>query len=298
MQSFSSTDFGAASSPLSTESKNAQFRWLIIATLLTVVLSLIPYADILVYPIRLFVTLIHESGHALATVLTFGDVKGLTVSPDESGLTWSQGGFRPLISSAGYLGSMLFGAGLLLLAQRESYARNLLYACGALVFGVTFFFVNGSASWLIFLILALAVTLWIAASRPGFGKIARFGLGGASLALVLMLIAFWTVTGTLFSWAVGLFLGTAFLVLGHICRPAMAHFLVNFLAVQCCLNALVDLKVLFLLSTTTLQHSDAVNMQQMTGIPAVFWAIVWGIMALGILILVLWMIQYRGSKAS
>ena len=53
---------------------------------------------------------------------------------------------------------------------------------------------------------------------------------------------------------------------------------------QCCLNALYDLKTLFLISAITSQSSDAVNMQRLTFIPAMVWALLW----LGLSLVVLW----------
>ncbi len=57
------------------------------------------------YPFKLFVTTVHEACHALVTRLTGGNVQMISISPDESGLTLTSGGFRPLISMAGYLGT-------------------------------------------------------------------------------------------------------------------------------------------------------------------------------------------------
>jgi hypothetical protein len=50
--------------------------------------------------------------------------------------------------------------------------------------------------------------------------------------------------------------------------------------VQCCLNAFLDLRTLFLLSATTNVHSDAAAMAQMTFIPATFWAVAWMVVSL------------------
>jgi hypothetical protein len=60
---------------------------------------------------------------------------------------------------------------------------------------------------------------------------------------------------------------------------------VSFLAVQCVLNALFDLKTVFFLSSPFAPSvpTDAVNMASATGIPALFWAVIWIGLALGIL---------------
>ena len=71
----------------------------------------------LLVPFRLFVTLIHEFGHALAAVLTGGHVLEIMVRLDGSGLTLVEGGNLFITASAGYLGSSLFGAALLLAAD-------------------------------------------------------------------------------------------------------------------------------------------------------------------------------------
>ncbi|HWF88747.1 MAG TPA: M50 family metallopeptidase, partial [Pyrinomonadaceae bacterium] len=58
------------------------------------------------------------------------------------------------------------------------------------------------------------------------------------------------------------------------------------LAVQCVLNALFDLKTVFFLSSPLngmTVHTDAQNMAQFTGIPAIFWTVAWIAIALGIL---------------
>ena len=100
-----------------------QARTLLFAALLTIALWFIPYANIVTYPFRLFVTFIHEGGHAIASLLTGNAVRSLTVAPNASGLTetymTNAGLFtQTVISSAGYIGAMLFGALLLVLVRR------------------------------------------------------------------------------------------------------------------------------------------------------------------------------------
>ena len=74
--------------------------------------------SIITYPVRLFVTFVHEAGHSLAALLTGGNVQGFTVSPDGSGFAVTAGGNPALILPAGYLGAALFGSMLFFLANR------------------------------------------------------------------------------------------------------------------------------------------------------------------------------------
>ena len=72
----------------------------------------------LLWPVRLFVTFVHEAGHAIATLLTGGIVEGFTVLPDGQGYAQVGGGYRALSLPAGYLGAALFGSALFFLTSR------------------------------------------------------------------------------------------------------------------------------------------------------------------------------------
>ena len=77
--------------------------------------------EMLVYPLRLFVTYIHEASHALAALITGGQVQSFTVSPNGSGLAITAGGSSALILPAGYLGAALFGSLLFFLSNRAPH---------------------------------------------------------------------------------------------------------------------------------------------------------------------------------
>src|SRR5580765_482753 len=93
-----------------------QATLLLTAAVISIVLWFIPFAGIATYPFRIFVTFIHEGGHAIAALLTGNSVESLSVAMNASGETYtSQGGMisQIFVASAGYLGSMAFGAMLL-----------------------------------------------------------------------------------------------------------------------------------------------------------------------------------------
>jgi len=68
-------------------------------------------------PLKILIVLFHELSHALMTIVTGGEVVSMTLSGDQGGAVLSRGGNRFLTLSAGYLGSLLFGCGLYLLAR-------------------------------------------------------------------------------------------------------------------------------------------------------------------------------------
>src|SRR5947207_12587658 len=97
-----------------------QAATLLLAAVISIALWFIPFAEILIYPFRIFVTFIHEGGHAVAALLTGNSVQSLSVAMNASGETYTtQGGTcsRMLVSSAGYLGAMALGALLLALLR-------------------------------------------------------------------------------------------------------------------------------------------------------------------------------------
>ena len=93
-------------------------RGMLIASVLAIVLMFIPFASIVTYPCNLFVTLVHESSHALAAIATGGSVESITIRPDTSGLTLTRGGSRFITLCAGYTGATLFGVVLLVLLHQ------------------------------------------------------------------------------------------------------------------------------------------------------------------------------------
>jgi hypothetical protein len=224
-----------------------QAMTLLVAATISVLLWFIPYAEVVAYPFRIFVTFIHEGGHAIAALLTGNSVSSLSVATNSSGETYStQGGIisQILISSAGYVGSMAFGALLLTLIRKSVAARIVLLGSGILVF---------------------ALTMIYGLFKPLFSGVAWSG------------IPFTLLAGSIIS--VGLVL------IARFASARVASFFVSFLAVQCVLNALFDLKTVFFLSSPFALpvHTDAVNMANATGVPAMFWAIIWIALALGIL---------------
>jgi hypothetical protein len=125
-------------------------------------------------PFRVFVVLVHEMGHATAALLTGGSIVELRTNWDESGHANTIGGFVPLISSAGYVGSAMLGSAIIYIGSwpiihrisvavvgGAALAASLLFSP---LFSVDFLF--GVASGLILLIVSIhfgRAARWLAA---------------------------------------------------------------------------------------------------------------------------------------
>jgi hypothetical protein len=167
-------------------SRNSQRALLATAALVSVALWFVPFAQYLLYPIRIFVTLIHEGGHAVATVLTGGSVAWITVDPDTSGLTQSLGGVFGLIAMAGYVGATAFGAFCLQLSRSRRGARSGLVLLGAITLLVTGLWVRPFGPGYFAFISGAAIGIGlIAASRKLSEQAAAFLLSLLSVQLCL-----------------------------------------------------------------------------------------------------------------
>lgn len=118
-----------------------------------------------VYPFSLFVTFLHELGHALASILTGGGVEGFNVHSDGSGYAVTTGGVRWIIVMGGYIGSVILGNLLLYIGvTNERIAKPVLYVIiGALIFVSLFWFTHFTSS--LILIAMSAVLVFFAQKR-------------------------------------------------------------------------------------------------------------------------------------
>jgi len=96
-----------------------------------------------VYPLKLFVVLLHEISHGIAAVATGGQIRAITITPAEGGACLCGGGSAFLSLSAGYLGSLLWGGLMIWGAVRMGRSAHWLTAgIGALVASITVLFVR------------------------------------------------------------------------------------------------------------------------------------------------------------
>ncbi len=121
-----------------------------VALILVMVLWNLDGVGLLLYPLRLFVTYVHEASHGLAALMTGGRVIGFSVSANGSGLATTAGGWPAIILPAGYLGAALFGSGLFYLVNRfPQYAHYLALMLGLvmMVFTIAFARPDVQGSW-------------------------------------------------------------------------------------------------------------------------------------------------------
>lgn len=175
-----------------------------------------------VYPLKILVVFFHELSHALAALVTGGSVEEIRVVANQGGLCITRGGSRFVTLSSGYLGSLVWGGVILLLAARTRLDRGVAVALGA--------------------ILALVTLLWV---RP----LISFGFGfGLAAALVMMALGLWL-------------------------SEEINDYVLRLVGLTSCLYAVLDIKSDILDRPHI--RSDAAMLAELTGIPTLFWGVLW-----------------------
>ncbi len=117
--------------------------WGVVATLVGMFLIALVFWDFaFMYPIKVFVVLLHELGHGLAAVISGGRIVRIELSANLGGVCWSQGGWRLLVLPAGYIGSMVLGGMILLSAARTRHDKLISTLVGVGTVLVTLLFVR------------------------------------------------------------------------------------------------------------------------------------------------------------
>lgn len=112
-------------------------RTLGLALLASLLLWNLPKGGVLLYPFKLLATWLHELSHGLAMIITGAGFDHIIIYRDTSGLAYaytSVGAFgTAIIAAAGYMGTPLWGAALLVVTPDAKAARRALLVLAALL---------------------------------------------------------------------------------------------------------------------------------------------------------------------
>jgi hypothetical protein len=131
-----------------------------------------------IYPLKIFVVMLHEISHGLVAVGTGGSIERIVLDPAQGGACYCPGGNAFLTLSAGYLGSLLWGVGLVSAAQSSRVSnRFLVAAVGLAVLVLTALYVRNGFGLLFGL--GFGATLFAAGRRlgPGANRVILTTLG-------------------------------------------------------------------------------------------------------------------------
>lgn len=123
-----------------------------------------PYLRLAILPLIYLNTHFHELAHALAALATGGMPERIFVFGDGSGVTPVNGGNLILVASAGYLGTTILGALLILAGRTPEKAKFAIKALSVLLAISTVLFVRGDFAGVASAVFWIP-TLWYLASK-------------------------------------------------------------------------------------------------------------------------------------
>jgi hypothetical protein len=109
------------------------------------------------------VVILHEFSHGLAAILTGGQVNRIEINANQGGVCYYSGGFHFLIISAGYLGSIVWGGIILLIASRTNKDRILAQVVATILLLVTLLYIRNLFGF--FFTLGFSLTLFVISKK-------------------------------------------------------------------------------------------------------------------------------------
>ena len=162
----------------------SELRTLAIALLASLVMWNLPYGGIALYPLKLLATWLHEMSHGLVMLVTDAGLRYVRIYRDTSGESLQVWAISDVgtaaIAAAGYMGTALWGAVLLVATPTPRAARLALLVLASLM--------------------AITAMTVIAPTPDGgnFGEYATLGIAGALAVCAIAVPARWRVLGAHF----------------------------------------------------------------------------------------------------
>ena len=225
---------------------------------------------VLLYPLRLFVTFVHETGHGLTALITGGRFDHFEVLSNGAGVAYTAGGSHFLVLQMGYLGAALFGAVLLYAANRVQRV-NAVAAIVGLFFASCAVLFTGSGRIALLAGTVCAVVLWLLSDRFKRWQGVLRALAALAVFLTVVLL------GSEVALAVGIIGGALLIALGIYASRPVTIFVLNILAFITGFNAINDVWSLMSNRTASLgtTRNDALAMAQFTNVPVELWIVLW-----------------------
>ena len=138
----------------------------------------------ILYPIRLFVTFLHEFGHAAGALITGGAVEYIEIETNSAGVTSTFNGNRSVILIGGYIGSAIFGNVLFYIgARRHTWVKPTLVLVIAAMLITGFIWYNTLFTTAV--LCSFSALLFIVGFKTNYGREILMLLGLASIIYII-----------------------------------------------------------------------------------------------------------------
>lgn len=138
----------------------------------------------ILYPIRLFVTFLHEFGHAAGALMTGGAVEYIEIETNSAGVTSTFNGNTSVILMGGYIGSAIFGNLLFYIgARRHNWVKPTLVLVIAAMLITGFIWYNSMFTTLV--LCGFSAILFLVGFKTKYGREILMLLGLASIIYII-----------------------------------------------------------------------------------------------------------------
>ncbi|MAT39506.1 MAG: hypothetical protein CL946_07865 [Ectothiorhodospiraceae bacterium] len=79
----------------------------------------------IIYPLKLFVVILHELSHGLAAIATGGEIVRIEIYSTLGGICVTRGGIPFVVASSGYIGSIALGGIIFIASQRATLSKGI-----------------------------------------------------------------------------------------------------------------------------------------------------------------------------
>lgn len=128
--------------------------------------TIILWNSILIYPIKLFVVLLHEISHGIAAVVSGGKIISIQISENLGGQCITSGGVSFIVASAGYLGSLVFGSAIFISSYEKKFSSWITTIIAVILIFFSANYITGSTG----IILAIIYSVILYLSPRYFNK--------------------------------------------------------------------------------------------------------------------------------
>jgi len=138
--------------------KGKQYFELVIISLI-VITTIILWNSIIIYPVKLFVVLLHEISHGIVAVVSGGKIISIQISENLGGQCVTSGGVPFIVASAGYLGSLVFGSAIFISSYDKKYSSWITTIIAIILIFFSANYIAGSVGIIISLLYAAVLYL-------------------------------------------------------------------------------------------------------------------------------------------
>lgn len=138
-----------------------------------------------VFPVKLFVVLLHEISHGLMALITGGEILKIEINENQGGICWHRGGSFFWVASAGYLGSMFWGGLILLIAAKTKYDSWVMGLIGLSVLLITLLYIRNLYGMGFGILFGVGLLLLARFGGPTFNDLVLKYIGMTSMLYVI-----------------------------------------------------------------------------------------------------------------